>query len=291
MLRAQGTLIFAAAAFATSTFAADFSGASALKFTREAVAFGPRPSGSEANRKLQAYILVQLKTCGCQVTEDPFTAKTPKGDIAMKNIVAKFPGKSGKAIVITGHFDTKLFPGRKFVGANDGGSSTGLLLELARMLARQPRTDDVYLVWFDGEEAVREEWAGEDNLYGSRHLAAKWKQEGTLARIKALINVDMIGDKKLNIQPEGHSNSALRRLVWSTAKEAGYQAYFPDEAVGPIEDDHIPFLRLGVPALDLIDFDYPPWHTDEDTIDKLSAQSLEIVGSVVAEVIRKLERQ
>jgi Zn-dependent M28 family amino/carboxypeptidase len=102
-----------------------------------------------------------------------------------------------------------------------------------------------------------------------------------LARIKALINVDMIGDKSLNIQPEGHSSAALRRLVWSTAKEAGYQAYFPDEAVGPIEDDHVPFLRLGVPALDLIDFDYPPWHTDEDTIDKLSAQSLEIVGSVV----------
>jgi Zn-dependent M28 family amino/carboxypeptidase len=187
--------------------------------------------------------------------------------------------------------DTKLFPGRKFVGANDGGSSTGLLLELARGLVRQPRVDDVYLVWFDGEEAVREQWEGEDNLYGSRHLAAKWKQDGTLARIKALINVDMIGDKSLNIKPEGHSSAALRRLVWSTAKEAGYQAYFPDEAVGPIEDDHIPFLRLGVPALDLIDFDYPPWHTDDDTIDKLSAQSLEIVGSVVAEVIRKLERQ
>ncbi len=125
---------FAGIAFAASGFAADFSGTSALKFTREAVAFGPRPSGSDANRKLQAYIVAQLKTCGCQVSEDPFTAKTPKGDIAMKNIVAKFPGKSGKAIVITGHFDTKLFPGRKFVGANDGGSSTGLLLELARVV-------------------------------------------------------------------------------------------------------------------------------------------------------------
>ncbi len=101
----------------------------------------------------------------------------------------------------------------------------------------------------------------------------------------------MIGDKSLDVKPEGNSNSALRRLVWSAAKEAGYQAYFPDEAVGPIEDDHMPFLRLGVPALDLIDFNYPPWHTDDDTIDKLSAQSLEIVGSVVAEVIRKLERQ
>src|SRR6185295_13140739 len=137
--------------------------------------------------------LANLKACGCQVAEDPFTAKTPKGDIAMKNIIAKFPGKSGKAIVITGHFDTKLFPGRKFVGANDGGSSTGLLLELARVLAHQPRNDDVYLVWFDGEEAVRTEWAGQDNLYGSRHLAELWSKNGTAAKIKGLINVDMIG--------------------------------------------------------------------------------------------------
>jgi len=275
-------------ALSAGVSAASFSGTSALKYTRDAVALGPRPSGSEANHKLQNYILAQIRQDGCQVTEDPFTASTPNGAIAMDNIIAKFPGTSGKAIVITGHFDTKLFPGRKFVGANDGGSSTGLLLELARSLARQPRIDDVYLVWFDGEEAVREKWEGEDNLYGSRHLAAKWRKDGTLARVKALINVDMIGDKNLDIKLETNSNGALNKLVWDTAAGLGYGAFFLNEELAT-DDDHMPFVHLGVPAIDLIDFDYDPWHEDTDTMDKLSAQSLEIVGTVVLEVIHRLE--
>jgi len=276
---------------ATFAAAASFSGASAFEFTKKAVAFGPRPPGSDANHKLQAYILSEIRKDGCEVTEDTFTAPTPtNGDVAMKNIIARFPGKSGRAIVISGHYDTKLFPKRKFVGANDGGSSTGLLLEMARVLARQPRKDDVYLVWFDGEEAFREEWAGTDNLYGSRHLAEKWRHDKTLTRIKALINVDMIGDKSLDIKKETNSTPSLIKLVWSTASELGYQAYFLDEPY-PTEDDHMPFLKLGVPSLDIIDFNYPPWHTDDDTIDKISAQSLEIVGTVVAEVIHRLELQ
>jgi Zn-dependent M28 family amino/carboxypeptidase len=287
MFRSQAVLI---AIFSLIANAAGFSGASALEFTGHAVAFGPRPSGSAAIRQLQLYILAQLKNCKCQVTEYAFTPQTPKGPIAMKNIVAKFPGTSGKAVVITGHYDTKLFPGRKFVGASDGGSSTGLLLELARVLAGQPRTDDVYLVWLDGEEAVRTEWAGDDNLYGSRHLAEEWSKDGTAAKIKGLINVDMIGDAHLNIKQEQNSNARLRQLVWRSAADLGYKAYFLDEPI-TIEDDHIPFLQRGIPALDLIDFDYEPWHRDDDTMDKLSAQSLEIVGTVVLDVIQKLERQ
>ncbi len=278
-----------ALAVSAAAAAASFSGASALEFTKHAVAFGPRPPGSDANHKLQAYIVAQLKLDGCEIIEDAFTAKTPKGEIAMKNIIAKFPGKSGKAIAITGHFDTKLLPGRKFVGANDGGSSTGLLLELARVLAHQPRKDDVYLAFFDGEEAIREEWEGEDNLYGSRHLAERWQKDGTLSRLKALINVDMIGDKSLNIKQESQSNRALTKLIWSTAAELGYQAYFVDESIAE-DDDHKPFLDLRVPAVDIIDVDYPPWHKDEDTLDKISAQSLEIVGTVVLEVIHRLEQ-
>ena len=294
MLRAQTFLILLTLS-ALAAAGADFSGASAMKFTRDATAFGPRPPGSDANHNLQAYILSQLKLDGCEVIEDTFKPKTPQGEIAMKNIIAKFPGKSGRAIVITGHFDTKYFPTpRKFVGANDGGSSTGLLLELARTLAHQPRTDDVYLVWFDGEEAIREEWAGTDNLYGSRHLADRWRQDKTLGRIKALINVDMIGDKSLNIKQETNSDRRVRQLIWSTAAELGYKAYFINETIAE-EDDHAPFLKLGVPAVDLIDFDYGPgnryWHTDDDTIDKLSAQSLETVGLVVTEVIHRLERE
>jgi glutaminyl-peptide cyclotransferase len=278
------TLVLTAATGA----AADFSGVSAMKYTREVVAFGPRPAGSEANQKLQTYILAQIRQDGCQVIEDPFTAKTPLGDKMMDNIIARFPGTSGRAIVITGHFDTKYFPGRKFVGANDGGSSTGLLLELARALARKPRIDDVYLVWFDGEEAFRPEWAGTDNLYGSRHLAGKWQKDQTLTRIKALINVDMIGDKNLDIKKETNSNPRLLQLVWSTAAELGYQAYFLNENLAT-EDDHMPFVQLGVPALDIIDFDYPPWHEDSDTLDKLSSQSLETVGTVVMEAVHRLE--
>jgi glutaminyl-peptide cyclotransferase len=276
-------------ALALPVAAADFSGTAALDFTRRAVEFGPRPSGSEANRKLQAYILAQLKMSGGEVTEDPFTAQTPKGPIAMKNIIARFPGKSGRGIAITGHFDTKLFPGRNFVGASDGGSSTGFLLELSRVLAHQPRVDDVYLVFFDGEEAIREEWIDPDNLYGSRHLADKWRKDGTLTRLKALINIDMIGDKNLDIKQETQGNAALRKLVWTAAAELGYSAYFQNDQQGE-EDDHMPFVKLGVPAIDVIDIDYPPWHKDTDTMDKLSARSFDIVGTVIVEAIHRLER-
>lgn len=287
MLRTQSILILISAAILS---AANFSGASAYEFTKRAVEFGPRPPGSMANRQLQEYILAQLKPRGCQISEDAFTAKTPKGDFPMRNILCKFKGTSGRAIVITGHFDTKLFPGRKFVGANDGGSSTGLLLELARALQGEARKDDVYIVFLDGEEATREEWAGEDNLYGSRHLAEVWRKDGTLRQIKALINVDMIGDKDLNVNQEMESTAFLRQLVFNTASDLGYKAYFSGQQVHE-DDDHIPFLKLGVPALDVIDIQYDPWHKDTDTMDKVSAQSLDIVGTVIQESIHRLERQ
>jgi glutaminyl-peptide cyclotransferase len=276
-------------ATAASVAAADFSGTSALEFTRHAVDLGPRPPGSAANLALQNYILAQLKKDACEIIQDGFMAKTPQGPVAMKNIIARFPGRSGRAIAITGHFDTKFFPGRKFVGASDGGSSTGLLLELARVLARQPRLDDVYIVFFDGEEAFGE-WTETDSLYGSRHLVDRWRHEGVLNRLKAVINVDMIGDKSLDIKQEMNSTASLRRLVWNTAADLGYGGFFQSEQMAT-DDDHMPFIKAGVPALDIIDFDYPPWHTDSDTMDKLGAQSLEIVGTVVNEAIHRLERQ
>ncbi len=270
--------------------AADFSGDSAFAFTKRAVDFGPRPSGSPAVKLLQAYILEQLKPCKCQVVEDNFTARTPRGEIAMKNIVAKFPGRgTGKAIAITGHYDTKYFPTRKFVGASDGASSTGLLLELTRALAGEARTDDVYVVFFDGEEAVGD-WSDTDKLYGSRHLALKWRDDKTLASMKGIINVDMIGDKNLNIKREANSTPALVSLIWDTAAELGYSKYFVNETIN-IDDDHMPFRQLGGAAVDLIDFDYEPWHEDSDTLDKLSAQSLQIVGRVVHESVRRLEKR
>jgi Zn-dependent M28 family amino/carboxypeptidase len=285
MFRAKITLLL----ISVSCCAADFSGASAFKYTQTAVAMGPRPSGSAANRQLQAYIRTQLRMLKCEVTEDPFVGKTPKGNIPMTNIIAKFPGKSGKAIMVTGHFDTKVFPGRHFVGANDGGSSTGLLLELARDVNEMSHADDIYVVFFDGEEAVND-WTETDSVYGSRHLAYKWKADGTLSHIIALINVDMIGDKSLGVLLDENSNQALRKLVWNTAADLGYKAYFLD-APEKMDDDHMPFVKLGVPALDIIDFDYDPWHKDSDTMDKLSPKSLEIIGTVVLESVHRLDRQ
>jgi glutaminyl-peptide cyclotransferase len=273
----------------TYCFGAEFSGASAFKYTQTAVGFGPRPSGSAANKQLQAYIRTQLHMWKCEVMEDPFIGKTPKGDVPMTNIIAKFPGKSGHAIAVTGHFDTKLFPGRKFVGANDGGSSTGLLLELVRDISQMEHTDDIYVVFFDGEEAVGD-WSDTDSVYGSRHLAYKWKADGTLAKLKALINVDMIGDKSLGVLIEENSTASLRKLVWNAASELGYKAYFLNDGE-KVDDDHMPFLKLGVPSLDLIDFDYEPWHKDSDTLDKLSPKSLEIVGTVVLESVHRIDRQ
>ena len=287
MFRAQVGLLVLAASL---SMAADFSGDSAFAFTKRAVEFGPRPSGSAPIKQLQAYILEQLKQCKCQVTEDNFSGRTPQGEIAMKNIIAKFPGKgTGKAIAITGHYDTKYFPNRKFVGASDGASSTGLLLELARALAGETRTDDVYVVFFDGEEAVGD-WSENDKLYGSRHLAVKWRDEGLFPKLKAVINVDMIGDKQLNIKKEVNSTPALVQLIWQVAAELGFSSSFVNETIN-IDDDHMPFLQLGAKAVDLIDFDYDPWHEDSDTLDKLSPQSLQIVGRVVHESVRRLERQ
>jgi glutaminyl-peptide cyclotransferase len=281
----------ALALWAALACAADSSGESALRFTVRAVEFGPRPSGSEANAKLQTYIQTQLKSFGCTVQEDAFTTDTPLGPKKMKNIIVKLPGSSGKAVVITGHYDTKVMPLIQFVGANDGGSSTGLLLELARALAKAPRKDDIYLVWFDGEEAVAE-WSDTDSLYGSRHLAEKWGADGTLTKVKALINVDMIGDKDLKLVRDPNSTDWLRDLFWKTAADLGYSAHLSN-LIDPISDDHMPFLRRGVQALDLIDFDYGPnngyWHTEQDTVDKLSAASFDVMGKVLIEALHRLE--
>ena len=291
MYRQKAVLTLALVAVAAAQ-AADFNGGEALAFTKRLVSFGPRPSGSDAIRKTQAYILGELKALGCQVIQDDFTGSTPLGPTPMKNIIARFPGKSGKSVVITGHYDTKSMPGTFFVGANDGGSSGAFLLEMAKALAHDARKDEVQLVWFDGEEAIAQ-WSEHDSLYGSRHLAERWSTDGTLARVKALINVDMIGDRELEILNDMNSSGPLREMVWRVADRLGYGKHFL-RYQSAIEDDHIPFLRRGVNALDLIDLNYGPnnsfWHTDKDTVDKLSAESLEIVGRVVLETLKELER-
>ena len=288
MHRKTLVLIFLCAA---AISAKDFSGARALEYTRHATAFGPRPPNSPAIKKLQAYILSQLKPTGCEVIEDRFIAQAPQGQVPMRNILCRFPGKSGKSIVISGHYDTKTVP--EFVGANDGGSSTGFLLEMAAALAGAPRKDDVYLVFFDGEEAYGE-WSDTNSLYGSRHLAEKWAADGMLPKIKALINVDMIGDKDLSLVWNSGSAMSVQKTVWDLAGRLGFGQYFSTGG-GVSGDDHVPFIQRGVKALDLIDFDYGPnnqyWHTTGDTMDKLSAQSLQVVGTVLQKVIPEFEAQ
>ena len=263
-----------------------FSGEKAYEYTAKAVGFGPRPPDSPAIHKLQAYILADLKGRGCALTEDAFVATAPQGPVPMKNILCKFAGHSGKAIVVSGHYDTKTIDG--FVGANDGGSSTGFLLELARVLGGLARKDDIYVVFFDGEEAYGE-WSDTNSLYGSRHLAAKWEADGTVKKIKALINVDMIGDKDLNLAWNSGSSQPLETLVWDTAAKLGYAQNFPQTG-GVTGDDHVPFIERGVPAIDLIDFDDDFWHTTRDTMDKLSANSFQIMGNVVVAVLKQLEQ-
>jgi Zn-dependent M28 family amino/carboxypeptidase len=278
-------LLLAALASATP-----FQGTSALNYTRQAVAFGERPAGSDAIKRTRDWIIGELKPLGGVLHLDSFTAQTPAGPLPMTNILLTFPGKTGKRIVISGHYDTKRIPLVHFLGANDAGSSTGFLLEFARVAAQMKHSDDIVLVFFDGEEAVGQ-WTDTDSRYGSRHLAEKWLADGTLSRITALINIDMIGDKALDLSNDSNSSEGLRTKVRQIALGLGYAKYFrTDESA--IDDDHKPFADAGVNVIDIIDLDYGPngsyWHTGQDTMDKLSAHSLRIVGDVVVALVEQL---
>jgi Zn-dependent M28 family amino/carboxypeptidase len=272
--------------------ASRFSGTAALSDTKHVVEFGERPPGSDALARARTWIVSQLKPLGGQIVLDSFTAQTPVGPVAMANIIVKFPGTSGKAVVLTGHYDTARLPMVHFVGANDAGSSTGFLIEFARVAAAMKHPDDIYVVFFDGEEALVR-WTDTDSLYGSRHLAAKWGADGTLSKIKALINIDMIGDRNLDLADDGYSSQSLRASVWQIAAKLGDAKYFRHDE-GGIDDDHKPFVDSGVNAIDIIDLDYGPnnsyWHTAQDTMDKIGAHSFQVVGDVVVELVTQLEK-
>lgn len=288
LLCALSTVIFFPA-FARAAEKTSFRGTKSLSYTRQAVLFGERPSGSLAIDRLRGWIQSELKPLGCAISLDRFTAQTPGGPVAMANIVARFVGTSGKAQAITGHYDTKKIPMMRFVGANDGGSSTGFLLELARVLSTMKHADDIYLVWFDGEEAVGQ-WSDQDSRYGSRHLVQAWSANGTLAKLRFLINIDMVGDKDLNLLKDTNSSPGIRDSVWQIADKLGYSKYFTANET-PVDDDHRSFAAMGIDVLDLIDLNYGPnnsyWHTAQDTMDKLSAESFQIVGDVVVETIKQ----
>lgn len=268
-------------------------GENALEHVRAQVAFGPRPPGSEALQRCRDYIRQQLRGFGYEVEEDAFEATTPYGSKRMVNLIARRVSGGKGVIALASHYDTKLMEGRNFVGANDGGSSTGLLLELARELGKKKGGLDCWFLFLDGEEAFVD-WSSFDSTYGSRHLARRWKQDGTAGKIKALILLDMIGDKNLNILKERHSTSWLSDLVWESAAKTGLQSILTSFST-EIEDDHVPFLDAGIPSVDLIDLDYGPnnsyWHTEEDTLDKVSAESLDKVGRLVLAVVSALQER
>ncbi len=264
-----------------------FDGGRAFEHVRQVVAFGPRPAGSAALGRTRDYIKAQLVAAGVTPVEQPFVADTPLGPVRMVNIRATLPGASRDRLLIGGHYDTKLFREFPFVGANDAGSSTGFLLELARSLKGRAHPFTIELVFFDGEEAVIE-WRGHDRTYGSRHYVDTARKAGDLRTIKALILVDMIGDRNLQLKRESLSTPWLTDLIWASARTLGYGRHFSDEDA-PIEDDHQPFLHAGVPAVDLIDFDFPVWHTAGDTLDQVSARSLEIVGTVLLDALPAIE--
>jgi len=263
-----------------------FDGKRAFEHVVRQVSYGPRPSGSQAIIQTQDYIAAELSTYGCTVENDAFYAPTPAGRLPMKNILVKIPGDKPGIILLATHYDTKRLD--NFLGADDGGSSTAVMLELARVLCAQHGAYPVWIAFFDGEEAVNQEWKDPDNRYGSREMAAKLAMSGDLKRIKAFLLADIVGSRALRFKRETNSTKALTDLVWSTAARLGYSGVFVNDA-SAIEDDHLSFLKRGVPCVDVIDLEIPYWHTPQDTVDKISSKSLAITGHVVLESVKQLQ--
>ncbi len=276
-----------AATVASAQAPSAFDSTKAWEHVRQQLAIGPRPSGSPGNVKTRQYITAQLTTLGIKTTEQAFTGATPLGPVKMVNIIGTIPGKSADRIILASHFDTKLFRDARFVGASDGASSTAALIELGRVIkTRKDLPFTIELLFLDGEEAVIE-WVGNDNTYGSRHYVDAARKSGSLKSIRALILLDMIGDRNLTIRRESNSTPWLTDIVWATARKLGHSQFMDEETA--VEDDHIPFVKAGVPSLDIIDLDYPQWHTPQDTIDAIAARSIQIVGDVVVAALPQIE--
>jgi glutaminyl-peptide cyclotransferase len=259
----------------------EFSGEKALGHVQRLVDLGPHPAGSDAIQKARDYMEAQLRHSGWNVTRQAFTDDTPRGKIHFVNLIARFGGDANPAspsLLLCSHYDTKLFDTIRFVGANDGGSSTGLLLELARVLGQHPSlARKVELAFFDGEEAY-ENFSATDGLYGSRYFARQLQGEGA-KQFRGGILFDMVGDSSLGITLPPNSPSAMAHDIFAAAEALKLRKYF-SYLDRDLIDDHAPLNAIGIATIDLIDFDYPSWHTADDTMDKISAQSLQTVGSV-----------
>lgn len=268
-----------------------------MEHVRKQMAIGPRPPGSPELAQTRAYIVDQLKSYGLTVSLDEFTANTPQGEKKMANIVGDFAGETKNTIIIASHYDTKYYEDMRFLGANDPGASVGTLLEIGRVLGsmkEKPRFT-YRLVFFDGEEAFCENWddcskEGEpDNTYGSRHYVQYLNEKKELDTTRAMILLDMIGYKNLELGRDTQSTRWLQDIIWQTGRELGHKKIFVDREEGVGGDDHEPFLQASIPAVDLIQLSsYPYWHKADDTIDKISAQSMKIVGDTVLASLPKI---
>jgi hypothetical protein len=263
-----------------------FDSSRAYEHVRQLVAIGPRPSGSAGAAEARRYLGGQLSAIGLTPTEQRFQATTPLGPVAMANVIARIAGRRPERLLIAGHYDTKLFRQFRFVGANDGGSSAAMVLELGRVLGARQNAFTIELLLFDGEEAVVE-WKGDDHTYGSRHYVASAQRDGSIRSVAALVLFDMVGDRQLTIRRETYSTAWLTEVIWAAARRLK-QPGFLDEDFG-VEDDHRSFLDAGIPSVNVVDLDYDAWHTAGDTLDQVSARSLQSVGDVFLAALPQIE--
>jgi len=287
VISAISALIVVSAISLQAQPASKFDSNRAWEHLRQLVAIGPRPSGSAAIEQSRKYIKDQLAAIGLKAVEQAWDDETPLGRVHMVNLITTIPGTSTNRIAITGHYDTKLFRDFRFVGASDGGSSAAFLIELARVLKARKNALTIEIVFLDGEEAVVE-WRGTDHTYGSRHYVEAARRGNTLASLKAMILVDMIGDRDLGIRRDSNSTGWLTDIVWNAAARLKLNNYFLPAST-TIEDDHLPFIAAGVPSVDIIDLDYSAWHTRADTLDAVSANSLQVVGDVILAALPQIE--
>lgn len=274
-----------------------FNGRRAMDHVRKQIDFGPRPPDSPQLAKTRAYISNELKSYGFTVSLDEFKATTPLGEKKMANIVGEIAGESRSLILIASHYDTKYYKDMYFIGANDPAASVATVLEIGRVLgSRKEKPKVTYrLVFFDGEEAFCEGWDdcgsedNPDNTYGSRHYVAQLRAKNELENTRALILLDLMGYKNLELGRDTLSTKWLQDIIWQTGRELGHSEIFVDREEGIGGDDHEPFLNAGVDSVDLIQLNsYPHWHKADDTIDKVSAQSMRVVGETVLASLPKI---
>lgn len=273
----------------------EFSGEKAFEHVRKQVEVGPRPSGSPELEKARAHITDAVTKLGWHVERQEFTDETPRGPIRFVNLIARFKGSAAgvptttQQAIVCSHYDTKRFSTIQFVGASDAASSTGALIELARVLALDPAfAAKIELVFFDGEEAVQQ-FTETDGLYGSRRYAQELRASGRNRQFRLGILWDMIGDRDLTITLPPDSPPDLAQGILSAAESLGHRRHFSFHSL-PITDDHIPLNQAGIRSIDLIDFNYLPWHTADDTLDKLSPESLQKVAAVTIFYLKKAVR-